>query len=155
MRRRHRVHKDRQVFENRIRLAKRISKAKHGARMERTLLKSKIHRATVTDADLDYEGSVTIDSTLMHAANLVPYEQVDIYDITNGSRLTTYVIEGAADSGAICINGAAAHHVKPGDLVIIVAYARVHESTLDEFTPRIILVNEQNQQVPGQAVESA
>ena len=123
--------------------------------MERTLLKSKIHRATVTDADLNYEGSVTIDTTLIQAANLVPYEQVDIYDITNGSRLTTYVIEGAADSGEICINGAAAHHVKPGDLVIIAAYARVPESELETFQPRIIQVNEHNQVAQGHAVESA
>lgn len=123
--------------------------------MERTLLKSKIHRATVTDADLNYEGSVTIDTTLIQAANLVPYEQVDIYDITNGSRLTTYVIEGAADSGEICINGAAAHHVKPGDLVIIAAYARVSESELETFQPRIIQVNEHNQVAQGHAVESA
>jgi aspartate 1-decarboxylase len=123
--------------------------------MERTLLKSKIHRATVTDADLNYEGSVTIDATLIQAANLVPYEQVDIYDITNGSRLTTYVIEGEADSGEICINGAAAHHVKPGDLVIIAAYARVSESELETFQPRIIQVNEHNQVAQGHAVESA
>ena len=123
--------------------------------MERTLLKSKIHRATVTDADLNYEGSVTIDSTLIQAANLVPYEQVDIYDITNGSRLTTYVIEGAAGSGEICINGAAAHHVKPGDLVIIAAYARVSESELASFEPRIIQVDQQNRVVQVHTVESA
>jgi len=123
--------------------------------MERTLLKSKIHRATVTDADLNYEGSVTIDSMLIQAANLVPYEQVDIYDITNGSRLTTYVIEGAAGSGEICINGAAAHHVKPGDLVIIAAYARVSESELANFEPRIIQVDQQNRVVQVHTVESA
>lgn len=123
--------------------------------MERTLLKSKIHRATVTDADLNYEGSVTIDSMLIQAANLVPYEQVDIYDITNGSRLTTYVIEGAAGSGEICINGAAAHHVKPGDLVIIAAYARVSESELASFEPRIIQVDQQNRVVQVHTVESA
>lgn len=123
--------------------------------MERTLLKSKIHRATVTDADLNYEGSVTIDSMLIQAANLVPYEQVDIYDITNGSRLTTYVIEGAAGSGEICINGAAAHHVKPGDLVIIAAYARVSESELASFEPRVIQVDQQNRVVQVHTVESA
>lgn len=123
--------------------------------MERILLKSKIHRATVTDADLNYEGSVTIDSTLIQAANLVPYEQVDIYDITNGSRLTTYVIEGEPGSGEICINGAAAHHVKPGDLVIIAAYARVSESELNDFQPRIIQVDAQNRVVQVHTMESA
>ncbi|MEN8161280.1 MAG: aspartate 1-decarboxylase, partial [Myxococcota bacterium] len=91
--------------------------------MIRTLLKSKIHRATVTEANLEYEGSVTIDTDLMEAGDLVPYEQVQIYDCTNGSRLTTYAIPGEAGSGEICINGAAAHLVKPGDIVIIASYA--------------------------------
>ncbi len=95
--------------------------------MKRTMLKSKIHRATVTEANIDYEGSITIDRDLMRAADLLPYEQVDVLDITNGSRLQTYVIEGDSGSGEICINGAAAHLVKPHDKVIICSYVQVDE----------------------------
>ena len=84
-------------------------------------LKSKIHRATVTDADINYVGSISIDKNLMDSANLLPYEQVQVLNITNGSRLDTYVIEGKENSGEICINGAAAHLVRPGDLIIIVS----------------------------------
>ena len=83
--------------------------------MRRTLFKSKIHRATVTQADLDYEGSVTIDATLMRAADILPYEKVHIWNRTNGSRLETYALEGPAGSGVICVNGAAAHLARPGD----------------------------------------
>src|SRR5947199_4153936 len=86
--------------------------------MRRTLFKSKIHRATVTHADLDYEGSVTIDGQLMRAANILPYERVNIWNVTNGSRLETYALEGPPGSGLICVNGAAAHHAKHCDLVI-------------------------------------
>ena len=89
--------------------------------MNRTLLKSKIHRATVTDANLEYEGSITIDEDLMRAADMIEYEQVQVYDVTNGERITTYVIRGEAGSGTICLNGAAAHRVHAGDLVIIFA----------------------------------
>jgi aspartate 1-decarboxylase len=112
--------------------------------MRRTLLKSKIHRAVVTEANLDYEGSITIDCTLMARADIVPHEQVEIYDITNGARLTTYAIEGPADSGMICINGAAANCVEKGDLVIIVSYAVYEESKLSEHRPRVYRVDEQN-----------
>jgi aspartate 1-decarboxylase len=91
------------------------------------MLKSKIHRATVTEANLEYEGSVTIDERLMDAADLLPYEQVQIYDCTNGSRLTTYALPGEPGSGEICINGAAAHLVKPGDTVIIASYVQVDD----------------------------
>ena len=112
--------------------------------MKRTLLKSKIHQATVTDADLHYVGSVTIDQDLLDAADLVEYEQVQIYDITNGARLTTYAISGKAGSGEICINGAAAHLVKPRDLVIIVAYAEYEEKEIPGHKPRVVLVDEQN-----------
>ncbi len=121
--------------------------------MYRTLLKSKIHRATVTQADLHYEGSVTIDRDLLEAANIVPYEQVDIYDITNGSRITTYAIEGPSGSGVICINGAAAHCVQAGDMVIIASYARYHEDELKDHHPRVILVDENNNQ--RQSTDSA
>lgn len=112
--------------------------------MRRTLLKSKIHRATVTGADLHYEGSVTIDAELMRQADLVDHEQVDILNITSGQRLTTYAIPAAADTGEICINGAAAHLVKPGDLVIIVSYAEYDEEEIDTHRPRVIVVDRQN-----------
>lgn len=112
--------------------------------MQRTLLKSKIHRATVTDANLHYEGSVTIDRELMLAAGLVEFEQVHIYDVNNGNRLVTYVIPGAAGSGTICINGAAAHLVHPRDLVIICAYGQFEERELTDFRPSVVHVDEQN-----------
>ena len=112
--------------------------------MKRTLLKSKIHRATVTDADLEYEGSVTLDPLLMEAADIVEFEQVDVLDITNGARLTTYAICGEPGAGEVCINGAAAHLVKPGDLVIIVSYAEYRDSEVASHTPRVILVDRQN-----------
>ena len=112
--------------------------------MQRTMLKSKIHRATVTEADLQYEGSVTIDSELMETADILDFEQVDIYDITNGNRLTTYAIPGEAGSGAICINGAAAHLIHPGDLVIITSFGRYDEAELADHQPRLILVDAEN-----------
>jgi len=116
--------------------------------MHRTLLKSKIHRAQVTEADLDYEGSLTIDQDLMDAADIVPYEAVDVYDITNGARLTTYAIVGERGSGTICVNGAAAHLVKPGDMIIIVCYGHYNEEESRTHQPRIFLVDEQNRIVP-------
>lgn len=115
--------------------------------MKRVLLKSKIHRANVVRADLDYEGSITIDRQLMDAADLVEHEQVDIYNITNGARLTTYVIPGSPGSGMIGINGAAAHLVHPGHLVIIVSYAVFSEDECLGFQPRIVHVDEHNRQV--------
>ncbi|MEE3330561.1 MAG: aspartate 1-decarboxylase [Myxococcota bacterium] len=95
--------------------------------MTRTMLKSKIHRATVTEANIEYEGSVTIDRDLMEAADLKQYEQVDIWNCTSGNRLSTYVIEGEPGSGEICVNGAAAHLMKPMDLVIIASWAQVED----------------------------
>ena len=112
--------------------------------MIRTLLKSKIHRATVTEANLEYEGSVTIDALLMDAADLLPYEQVQIYDCTNGSRLTTYAIPGEPGSGEICINGAAAHLVKPGDVVIIASYVQVDERECRGWEARRVFVDHRN-----------
>ena len=112
--------------------------------MRRTLLKSKIHRATVTQAELHYDGSVSIDSALLAAANILPHERVEIYDVTNGSRLATYAIEGPAESGTICINGAAARLIALGDLVIICSYAEFEESELDGFIPQVIHVDTQN-----------
>jgi aspartate 1-decarboxylase len=112
--------------------------------MLRTLLKSKIHRATVTEANLEYEGSITIDAALANAADLLPNERVEIYDVTNGSRLATYVIHGEPGSGVIAINGAAAHLVKPGDLVIIASYAQMTTDEALGFQPRICFVDGQN-----------
>lgn len=112
--------------------------------MRRTLLKSKIHRATVTEANLDYEGSVTIDRALMDAADIVEHEQVQIYDVTNGARLTTYVIPGPAGSGVVCINGAAAHLVKAGDLVILATYAEFDEPAVRRHRPRVVFVDAEN-----------
>ncbi|MCZ6464771.1 MAG: aspartate 1-decarboxylase [Proteobacteria bacterium] len=112
--------------------------------MTRTLLKSKIHRATVTEANVEYEGSISIDSDLMGAADLLPNERVDIWDCTNGERLSTYVIEGEAGSGEVCINGAAAHRVKPGDVVIIASFVQVEEAEARSWEPRRVFVDEQN-----------
>jgi len=95
--------------------------------MRRTLFKSKIHRATVTQADLDYEGSITVDADLMRAADIMPYEKVHVWNRTNGSRLETYALEAPAGSGVVCVNGAAAHLAKPGDLVIIATFAEAND----------------------------
>ncbi|MFE8948568.1 aspartate 1-decarboxylase [Streptomyces sp. NPDC007856] len=112
--------------------------------MFRTMFKSKIHRATVTQADLHYVGSVTIDAELLDAADLLPGELVHIVDITNGARLETYVIEGERGSGVIGINGAAAHLVHPGDLVIIISYAQVTDAEARELKPRVVHVDAGN-----------
>lgn len=110
--------------------------------MRRTMLKSKIHRATVTDASVDYEGSVSIDRELMEAADILPFEQVQIYDISNGARLTTYAIPAA--SGEICVNGAAARLVEVGDLVIIASYCELAPAEIESFRPRLVYVDSHN-----------
>ena len=112
--------------------------------MQRTLLKSKIHRATVTQADLEYEGSVTIDSSLLAAADILEHERIEVYNIDNGERFSTYAIPGPAGSGVICINGAAAHLARPGHKVIIASYVVLNEAELSVFRPRVILVDEAN-----------
>ena len=112
--------------------------------MLRTLIKYKIHRATVIQADLHYVGSVTIDADLLDAADLLPGELVHIVDITNGARLETYVIEGERGSGVIGINGAAAHLVHPGDLVIIISYAQVSDAEARALRPRVVHVDADN-----------
>ena len=112
--------------------------------MERILLKSKLHRATVTDADLHYEGSVTIDVDLMEASDIIEHEQVQIYNIANGARFTTYALRGPRGSGCIKINGAAAHLVTPGDLVIIATYANYKDDELAGHVPTVVLVGEEN-----------
>jgi len=110
----------------------------------RVLLKSKIHRATVTSADLDYEGSISIDSALLETADILPFEKVEIYNITNGERFSTYAIAAPPNSGEIQINGAAAHKAKPGDLIIIVSYVTLSEDELKTFKPKILQVNQNN-----------
>src|SRR5262249_33847395 len=111
----------------------------------RRMLKSKIHRATVTEANLTYEGSITIDATLMEQADILPYEEIHVLDVNNGARLTTYVIEGPADSGMVCINGAAAHLVHEGDLVILLTYTDVADDEVARsWQPRLVYVDERN-----------
>jgi aspartate 1-decarboxylase len=123
--------------------------------MRRTFFKSKIHRATVTHADLEYEGSVTIDEDLMEAAGIWDYEAVHIWNITRGTRLQTYAIKGKRGSGVICINGAAAHLNKPGDMVILATFAELEESEARGHTPTVVLVDRQNRIVAKDAVEVA
>jgi aspartate 1-decarboxylase len=118
--------------------------------MRRTLFRSKIHRATVTQADLDYEGSVTIDATLMRAADIVPYEKVHIWNRTNGTRLETYALEGEAGSGVICVNGAAAHLARPGDIVIIATFAEAaDEAEARAWRPIVVHVDASNHVMAG------
>ena len=110
-----------------------------------TMCKAKIHRATVTAADLNYHGSITIDKRLMDEANILPFERVQVLDINTGERAETYVIEGEADSGTICCNGALARKVQIGDLVIIVAYGMMTETEAQGFVPKIVHVNKRNE----------
>jgi aspartate 1-decarboxylase len=108
------------------------------------MLYAKLHRVTVTQADLNYVGSVTIDADLLEAARLLPGERVDIVDVTNGARLSTYVIAGEAGSGQICINGAAARLIQPGDIAILIAYAQLDETEVCSFVPRVVFVDHDN-----------
>ncbi|WP_324779108.1 aspartate 1-decarboxylase [Thiobacillus sedimenti] len=112
--------------------------------MQRTMLKSKLHRATVTHSELHYEGSCAIDETLLDAANIHEYEQIQIYNVTNGERFTTYAIRAARDSGIISVNGAAAHKANPGDLVIIATYATYNEIELARYAPELVYVDADN-----------
>jgi aspartate 1-decarboxylase len=123
----------------------------------RTMLRGKIHRATVTGADLHYEGSVTIDTELLERADILPYQQVDIWNVTNGERFQTYALAGQRGSGVVCINGAAAHKAKAGDLVIIASFGIMSEDEARACRPRCVFVDAQNRPVeqraehPGQA----
>jgi aspartate 1-decarboxylase len=119
------------------------------------MMTSKIHRATVTQADLHYVGSITVDADLLDAADLLPGERVDICDCTNGSRLSTYVIPGERGSGRICVNGAAAHLVSPGDVVILIAYSQMSDAEARTYRPHVVFVDADNRVVergsePGQ-----
>ncbi|HAM40930.1 MAG TPA: aspartate 1-decarboxylase [Candidatus Omnitrophica bacterium] len=113
--------------------------------MLRTMCKSKIHGATVTEANLQYTGSLTLDPLLMRGADLVPYEQVHVVNLNNGARLETYCIEGVAGSGTVCLNGAAARHAAVGDKVIIISYAHVTEDEVAHLVPKLVFVDDRNQ----------
>ena len=124
--------------------------------MRRTMCKSKIHRATVIDANLDYEGSITLDPVLMEAADLLPYEQVHVVNINNGARFETYTIEGKRDSGDVTLNGAAARLVQPGDRIIVISYGIYDAQELADFEPKLVFVDGLNRIVRvdgGDAVE--
>jgi aspartate 1-decarboxylase len=115
--------------------------------MQINMLKAKIHRATVTQVELDYEGSCAIDETLLEAAQIREYEQIHIYNITSGTRFVTYAIRAERDSGVISVNGAAAHKASVGDLVIIAAYAGMDEAVADQYQPRLVYPDEANRVV--------
>jgi aspartate 1-decarboxylase len=112
--------------------------------MQRTMLKSKLHRVRVTHAELDYEGSCAIDETLLEAANIHEYERIDIYNVSNGERFSTYAMRAARGTGIISINGAAAHKAQPNDIIIIASYANYNEIELEKFTPQLVYVDDKN-----------
>jgi len=112
--------------------------------MLRTVCKSKIHRATVTEANLEYTGSLTLDAVLMKAADLVPYEQVHVLDVNNGVRIVTYCIEGAPGSGTVCVNGAAARLISAGEQIIIISYTQVTPDELEGLAPKLVMLDEHN-----------
>ena len=112
--------------------------------MQRTMLKSKLHRVNVTHSELDYEGSCAIDEALLEAGNIREYEQISLYNVTNGERFSTYAIRADRHSGIISVNGAAAHKANPGDIVIIASYAVYHEVELDKFAPQLVYVDSDN-----------
>ena len=112
--------------------------------MQRLMFKSKIHRATVTAANRDYEGSLTVDADLLDAADILPYEQIHVWDVTNGARLVTYALPGARGSGEVCVNGAGAHLVKPGDLVIVATYTLMTGRKARKYQPTVVFVDAAN-----------
>jgi aspartate 1-decarboxylase len=123
--------------------------------MRRTFFKAKIHRATVTHADLDYEGSVSIDQDLLEASGILEFEAVHVWNLTRGTRLQTYALQGARGSGIVCINGAAAHLNKPGDLAILATFADLEEDEIRGFVPRVVLVDAKNRVVAQDVSEVA
>jgi aspartate 1-decarboxylase len=108
------------------------------------MLKSKIHRARVTHADVDYEGSLTLDSSLLEAADILPHEKVHVWNVTRGTRLITYAIAGEPGSGVVCVNGAAAHLARPGDLIIVATFAQLNDAAARGHRPRVVFVDERN-----------
>lgn len=130
--------------------------------MKRILFKSKLHRATVTQADLHYEGSITLDRDLMAAADILDHEKVAVWNVTNGERIETYAIAGEAGSGVVCVNGAAAHRFSPGDLVIIATWAEVDDAEARAWKPTVVLVDAHNRivdpdlsELPGPALRAS
>jgi aspartate 1-decarboxylase len=115
--------------------------------MKRDFLRAKIHGATVTEANVDYIGSLTLDQELMDAADLHPFERIEVYNTTSGHRFATYLLAGRRGSGQVCINGAAAHLARPGDSIIMAAYCQLEESEIEAFTPRLVFVDEHNRPV--------
>jgi aspartate 1-decarboxylase len=121
----------------------------------RFMLKSKLHRARVTQADVDYEGSLTLDRTLLDAADIVPFEEVHVWNVTRGTRLQTYAMEAPAGSGVVCVNGAAAHLAQPGDIIIIATFTQMDDESARKHQPRVVLMDAQNcikgmaSEVPG------
>jgi len=113
--------------------------------MQRMMFKSKIHRATVTAANLNYEGSLTVDADLLDEADILPYEQIHVWDVSNGARLVTYALPGRRGSGQVCVNGAGAHLVKPGDLVIVATYTLMSGRKAKKYEPTVVFVDESNQ----------
>ena len=113
--------------------------------MQRLMFKSKIHRATVTAANLNYEGSLTVDADLLDEADILPYEQIHVWDVSNGARLVTYALPGSRGSGEVCVNGAGAHLVKPGDLVIVATYTLMSGRKAKKYEPTVVFVDESNQ----------
>jgi len=120
------------------------TKLKEKVLMQREMLKSKIHRVTVTEAELYYEGSITVDKNLLEAADILPYEKVQVLNFNNGSRLDTYTIEGAAGSGTICLNGPAARFGSVGDEIIIVSYVHLPDEDVKKFKPKVVMVDKKN-----------
>lgn len=116
--------------------------------MRRHMMKSKLHRATVTDANLHYEGSLTIDADLLDAADILPHEQVHVWDVTNGARLVTYALVGPRGSGTVCVNGAGAHLIKPGDIVIVATYAELDDADARKHEPTVVFVGDGNRVKP-------
>lgn len=112
--------------------------------MRREMLRAKVHRATVTETNVDYEGSLTLDASLMSAAGMVPYERIDVYNVTSGERFSTYLIPGEPDSGVACVNGAAAHLARTGDRIIIASYAALGDDEIPRHRPTVVLVDSAN-----------
>ena len=119
------------------------------------MLRAKVHRITVTETELEYEGSLTLDRDLMEAADMLPYERVEVYDIANGNRFSTYLIEGDKGSGVCCVNGAAAHKVELGDKLILAAYVSVEESEVRDHRPKVVLIGDDNKIVDCRDSEQA
>jgi aspartate 1-decarboxylase len=121
--------------------------------MQRLMFKSKIHRATVTAANRDYEGSLTVDADLLDAADILPFEQIHVWDVTNGARLVTYALPGARGSGEVCVNGAGAHLIKPGDLVIVATYTMMSSRQARKYQPTVVLVDGANKMREAEPAE--